>query len=63
MGNRKVLNLRWRLSDGKFKGGLYSTKSKDKLKSHLEKCDGKYNMYVTLNPVKLELLQKIREEG
>lgn len=41
---------------------MYSNADRDKLKSDLEKYDGKYNIYFTLNPIKPEVL-KGRSEG
>lgn len=61
LDNRDVLNLRFMSPDGKLKGGIQSTKSKDKLKSYLEKYDGKRNIYFTLNPIKQEVLKERRE--
>lgn len=50
-------------SNNKVKVVMYTNEDIYKLKSDLEKYDGKCNIYFTLNPIKPEKLEKFLKEG
>ena len=62
-GKHKALDVVCMKSNNKVKVVMYTNEDIYKLKSDLEKHDGKCNIYFTLNPIKPENLAKFLREG